>query len=413
MASSNQTPDITHAVRYKLCSRCSKRKALAEFIRFYRGHEKEWSTCNECSEKKKGKRSESDTAQELLNQLEYCADDTIDLEEEIGNDEVDVLYELAELEELVTRHFANVDENEGVNFSEYFEFDDELLDHSQLTDDQNNTEEDRMRSIMYYFLLPIEAGTRYYWEIRKIYLHKKNSGQATVYLGCTQRIDRKLACPDSRSAKRISEARPPIDRYACKGRIVINIDFNIHRAKVTICHLIPHELPTYRENKIPERAIEWISNNLRRNLRKIEIYKRLGEEQLIDPKTHTYYQIYYWVSKFASQQYVTNASNQLLSSLNILKQPVLIDEGYKVLLYLENDFVRALGFLTPFNAYVSRDNINELVIDSTYKTNQEKFELFAVLINCGGYGVPLAYLYVDTFTAPADCFQDPRKLTQE
>ena len=125
----------------------------------------------------------------MLNQLEYCADDTIDLEEEIGNDEVDVLYELAELEELVTRHFANVDENEGVNFSEYFEFDDELLDHSQLTDDQNNTEEDRMHSIMYYFLLPIEAGTHYYWEIRKIYLHKKNSGQATVYLGCTQRID--------------------------------------------------------------------------------------------------------------------------------------------------------------------------------------------------------------------------------
>ena len=30
------------------------------------------------------------------------------------------------------------------------------------------------------------------------------------------------------------------------------------------------------------------------------------------------------------------------------------------------------------------------------------------MINCGGYGVPLAYLYVDTFTAPADCLQDSR-----
>jgi len=82
-----------------------------------------------------------------------------------------------------------------------------------------------------------------------------------------------------------------------------------------------------------------------------------------------------------------------------LKQSELIDEGYKVLLYLENDFVQALGFLTPFNTYISRDNINELVIDSTFKTN-------AILINCGGYGVLLAYLYVDTFTAPADCLQD-------
>jgi len=84
-----------------------------------------------------------------------------------------------------------------------------------------------------------------------------------VYLGCTQRIDRKPTCPDSRSAKRISEARLPIDRYACEGKIVINIDINLHRAKVTICHLIAHKHPTYREKKIPERAIEWISNNLR------------------------------------------------------------------------------------------------------------------------------------------------------
>ena len=73
------------------------------------------------------------------------------------------LYELAELEELVTRHFANVDENEEVNFSGVFGFEDELLDRSQvLTDDQNNTEEDRIRGIMYYFLLLIEAGSRDY-----------------------------------------------------------------------------------------------------------------------------------------------------------------------------------------------------------------------------------------------------------
>ena len=70
-----------------------------------------------------------------------------------------------------------------------------------------------------------------------------------MYLGCTQRIDRKLACPDSRSAKRISEARLPIDRYACEGKIVINIDINVHRAEVTICHLIAHKRPTYREKK--------------------------------------------------------------------------------------------------------------------------------------------------------------------
>jgi len=59
---------------------------------------------------------------------EYIADDIVNLEEEIEihDNEDNVLYELAELKELVTRQFTNVDENEGVNFSGIFEFDDEL-----------------------------------------------------------------------------------------------------------------------------------------------------------------------------------------------------------------------------------------------------------------------------------------------
>src|SRR5438270_8591699 len=70
----------------------------------------------------------------------------------------------------------------------------------------------------------------------------------------------------------------------------------------------------------------------------------------------------------------------------------------KMTLYEHLDFLHRL---TPTYRETALTN-------STFKTNQEKFELFAVLINCGGYGVPLAYLYVDTFTAPADCLQDPR-----
>jgi len=167
-----------------------------------------------------------------------------------------------------------------------------------------------------------------------------------------------------------------------------------------------HEYPAHRENKLPERAIAWISRNLK--LRKVEVYKRLCDEQLIDSRVHTYRQVYYWASKFSAQQYLTDVSNQLLSSLNFLKQGELVDEGYKVVLYLENDFVRALGFLTPFNSHIQKNDINEIVIDSTFKTNQEKFELFVVLKNCGGHCVLLAYLYVDTFTAPEDHLQDPR-----
>ncbi|KAF0554669.1 ATP-dependent DNA helicase pif1 [Gigaspora margarita] len=43
----------------------------------------------------------------------------------------------------------------------------------------------------------------------------------------------------------------------------------------------------------------------------------------------------------------------------------------------------ALGFLTSFVNYIETNKITELIIDSTFKTNQEKFKLFAVLTNCG------------------------------
>ena len=64
----------------------------------------------------------------IIEPTEYIADDIVNLEEEIEihDNEDNLLYELAKLEELVTRHFTNVDENEGVKFSGIFEFDDEL-----------------------------------------------------------------------------------------------------------------------------------------------------------------------------------------------------------------------------------------------------------------------------------------------
>ena len=53
MASSDQTIDIS---QNKLCSRCAKCKAQSESIRLHGDQEKEFSTCNDCSEKRKGKR---------------------------------------------------------------------------------------------------------------------------------------------------------------------------------------------------------------------------------------------------------------------------------------------------------------------------------------------------------------------
>ena len=98
-------------------------------------------------------------------QPEYALDENSDLEEEINNDEDKVIYELAELEEIVARYFTNIEESTEVNFSETFELEDELIDN--FNNDHDTTEEDKFRKYNIFFLLPIEAGSRYYWEIRK------------------------------------------------------------------------------------------------------------------------------------------------------------------------------------------------------------------------------------------------------
>ena len=92
--------------------------------------------------------------------------------------------------------------------------------------------------------------------------------------------------------------------------------------------------------------------------------------------TQKYQQVYYWVAKLSKIQFVTDIRNQLKSSKNFLKHSAQVNVGYKVNFYLENNLVRALGFVTPFLQLIERSNIIELVIDSTFKTNQKCFELF-------------------------------------
>ncbi|CAG8686148.1 4357_t:CDS:2, partial [Racocetra fulgida] len=71
-----------------------------------------------------------------------------------------------------------------------------------------------------------------------------------------------------------------------------------------------------------------------------------------------------------------------------------VKRGFKILTHFDNNFVHALGFITPLFSRIGVENITEIVIDSTFKTNQKQFELFVVNANCRGYSMPLAYLYL-------------------
>jgi len=147
MASSDQTAGVFDNIQSKLCSNAQDARRIYPIPWKPR---KEFAICNNCSEKKKGKRplrsNEDNEAQP-----EYALDENSDLEEEINNDEDKVTYELAELEEIVARYFMNIEENTEVNFSETFKLEDELIDN--FNNNHDTMEEDKFCNIIYFFSL--------------------------------------------------------------------------------------------------------------------------------------------------------------------------------------------------------------------------------------------------------------------
>ena len=99
-----------------------------------------------------------------------------------------------------------------------------------------------------------------------------------------------------------------------------------------------------------------------------------------------------------------NSENQLLSAKEYLKE----QPHFKTICYLENDFIKALGFTMPLLNRIGVTNLKEIIVDFTFKTNQERFELFVVNANCGGYGMPVAYLYLLTCDGIAEAYNDPK-----
>ncbi|CAG8604793.1 15169_t:CDS:2 [Cetraspora pellucida] len=226
------------------------------------------------------------------------------------------------------------------------------------------------------------------------------------------REDRVWKRPNSQPPKRQSEACVPIERYACAENTKLTFISEEHYILVQGYHCMAHNKPTYRQIEFPINAREWIQSNISFNIRCTEVYRQLCKSKLIDSKIHTVEQVYYWIYKYSKSAYMVNQDNPLLSAKLYLEQSKFIKQEFKVIIYLENDFLWVLGFLTPLFKYIGAENITEIIIDSTFKTNQERFELFVINLNCGGYGVPIAYMYLATLDGTEQARNNPINLVK-
>ena len=279
-------------------------------------------------------------------QLSFDGDDFISnevIDEQIEDNPNAILYEINEVYDVISQAFEEArSSEEPVECTFEIELDAELMEIASAVEQFSDVKmiKDKFRELSRFLIWPIESGSGYYWEIRKIHLrtkHKQLTHSAIMYLGCTMREDRAWQRPEDQTVIRRSETRAAIKRYNCAGSIKLSIDVANRRAVVNIYHRLQHEHPTYRQILFPDEAKEWI----RTNIHNTEVYRRLCNEKLINPELHTKEQVYYWISSYKRSTYIMN---QLISAKLYLEQPEFSAKGFKMLAYIENEFVRALGF---------------------------------------------------------------------
>ncbi|CAG8713106.1 693_t:CDS:2, partial [Cetraspora pellucida] len=177
-----------------------------------------------------------------------------------------LLYDLDEVCEITSKIFEDAKEsNKLVKFIFEVELDEDLINTITLTQqDLVNTNDlkiikGRFNQLAKILIIPLDSGSGYYWEIRKIWLksHKKKFiGSATVYLSCTMQDDRAWIKPNNQIPKQHSEVRVPINRYNCAEKIKLTIVLDNKYVLVQENHKIAHENPIYRQVVFPISAKE-------------------------------------------------------------------------------------------------------------------------------------------------------------
>ncbi|CAG8538475.1 3057_t:CDS:2, partial [Dentiscutata erythropus] len=134
----------------KECLCCGRDKIRIEFIRSYgdrEGKESKYSNCNNCARKKR-----KSSNYEVNKDNQYLHEKKIIYNNEDNED--NILYELAELEELVADYFTNTKEDQ-IKFLKNFELEDKLIDSSQISN--NNKLEDSINEYDYSAELSLNA----------------------------------------------------------------------------------------------------------------------------------------------------------------------------------------------------------------------------------------------------------------
>ncbi|KAL3681632.1 hypothetical protein R1sor_024588 [Riccia sorocarpa] len=240
--------------------------------------------------------------------------------------------------------------------------------------------------------IEVETGSGLYWELRTWERSATRPNEFVATLRCACRQDRvSVNRQNSAANPRASEKRRSIQRFRCQGEFHVTLDTATALCSLTCIHLEDHDRPSWMENKFLLAALEFLDNVAEVGMRTADVYRLLRLQHHIDPEKITRAQVNYWVAEIESWRYGAGEPDQMKSSKDFIDRPENTAKGFEMLLYEGNDDFQAISFLTPFRRYVS--TVKEVLTDSTFKTNDMRFEMLALIGNLSGFGVSLCYMF--------------------
>ncbi|KAL3697834.1 hypothetical protein R1sor_011910 [Riccia sorocarpa] len=238
----------------------------------------------------------------------------------------------------------------------------------------------------------VEAGNGLYWELRTWGRSAYRSNEFFATMRCVSRQDRVCVNrPNSTENRYTIEKRRAIERFSCQGELRITLDTQTTICSITCIHLEDHERPSWRDSKFRREALEFLDRVAEAGMTTADVYRLLRLQDHINPSHITRAHVNYWVAEIESWRYGAGEPDQLKSSKDFIERPENQAKGFELILYEDNDDFEAISFLIPFWRYVS--TVKEVLTDSTFKTNDMRFEMFALMGNLGGFGVPMCYMF--------------------
>jgi len=211
--------------------------------------------------------------------------------------------------------------------------------------------------------------------------HRKTIWENLTYkYFCSQDSDR---VPPSEAKGR--RDTPRMERYQCQSHLTFRPSFEDRTLTIILRHT--YHTP-YFDRQLSSAVLEFIQA---RNAisTPAEIYRDLQVAQPKGWELATSKQVYYQWQQLNSNVWRRDP-DPVISAQSLLSE----HSEYTSSIYFAAN-LRAIAFYIPnsINALTSR--IKELVIDATFGTNNAGMDLFAVLAELDGTGVPLAYCFTE------------------